>query len=309
MMKNCNSAAILTHINEDPDTIGSCLAFREALLNMGKRAVVYVSAAVEKRISFIGTDYVIYDGKEQEKHDLCVCIDCGDILRIGKRKELFDKAEHSINIDHHRTNTLFAEVNYVDALSSAAGEILCGLFDEMNIEKNDKIARLLYTAIASDTGSFKYSNVTPKTMRAAADLMEYSFDHSEILRLLFDCKSLKNAKIEAQALNEMESFCGGKIRLVTMTKEMYEKYDVEVQDAPNLVDVPREIEGTEIALCLKEQESEIRVNMRSNGYADVSKAAVALGGGGHIRAAGASVKGKTLEEAKKIVVAECEKVL
>ena len=303
------SVAIITHINEDPDTIASCLAMKRVLENMGKRAVVYVSGTVERRIQFIGKDYEIYNPDKSYVHDLCICIDCGDVLRIGERKALLDKIPNSINIDHHRTNTNFAQVNLVCPDAAAAGEILYYLFEELDVTIDDEIARLLFTAISSDTGSFKYSNVTPKTMHAAADLLEFDFDNALVSRLLFDSNSMTSSMIEAKALMEMECYADGKIKLVTMKKSVCEEYGIAMQDAPNLVDVPRKIEGTEIALCFKEIDNGIRVNLRANGEADVSKVALELGGGGHIKAAGATLEGKTMEEAKQIVVSLCEKVL
>ncbi|MDD6483183.1 MAG: bifunctional oligoribonuclease/PAP phosphatase NrnA [Clostridiales bacterium] len=308
-MEAAHSAAILTHVNEDPDTLASCFAMKKVLEHMGKRAVIYVSAPIEKRIRFICDDYVIYKPGTECEHDLCICIDCGDVERLGERKEILEKSPHSINIDHHRTNTNFADINFVRADASAAGEILCDIFEKLDIKLDKDIARLLFTAIASDTGSFKFSNVTAGTMRAAARLLEFDFDNAAVSRLLFDCESLENAQMEAQALFEMECFSHGRIKLVTMTRQMCEKYAIEPQDAPNLVDIPRKIEGTEIALCIKETDDGWRVNMRSNGDADVSQAALALGGGGHIKAAGATLRGVTLKEAKQMIVSLCEKAL
>ena len=303
------SVAIITNINEDPDTIASCLAMKRVLENMGKTATIYVSGIVEKRIWFIGRDYQMYKPQKNYNHDLCICIDCGDVLRIGDRKALLDEIQNSINIDHHRTNTGFAQVNLVCPEAAAAGEILFYMFKELDIPIDDEIARLLFTAISSDTGSFKYSNVTPRTMHAAADLLEFDFDNALISHLLFDSNSMESSMIEAKALMEMECYADGKIKLVTMKKSVCEEYGIAMQDAPNLVDVPRRIEGTEIALCFKEIDCGIRVNLRSNGEADVSKVALELGGGGHIKAAGVTLEDKTMEEAKAIVVPLCEKAL
>ena len=306
-IQNAHSVAIIPHINEDADALGSCFAFASIMRRMGKEAVVYVSEVPEKRIEFIGEDYVIYNPEEVYSHDLCACIDCGDLKRIGDRVKLFNECENTINIDHHFTNTNFAQANYVDAKAAAAGEILCMLFKEMCVEITNDEAASLFGAICSDTGSFKYSNVTPRTMRIAAELLEHDFDHADIARRLFDCESEKSALMRAEVTQAIHSYLGGLIRVVTVGDDIYEKYDIAVKDAPNFVDIPRCIDGTEVAVCIKPQNGQIRVNLRSNNYFDVSETAVKFGGGGHVRAAGCNIDAKNLCEAEKMIVSALEK--
>ena len=305
-IKNAHSVAVIPHVNEDADAMGSCLAFASVMRRLGKEATVYVSEIPEKRISFIGDEYTVYNPDENYTHDLCACIDCGDLKRTGGRSKLFSQCENTINIDHHFTNTNFADANFVDAQAAASGEILYMLFKEAGIDITAKEAELLYAAICSDTGSFKYSNVTPRTMRIAADLLEYDFDHADIARRLFDCESEKSALMRAEVIQSVQSYANGKIRVVTVGEDIYEKYGISVKDAPNFVDIPRCIEDTEIAVCIKPQNGEIRVNLRSNNYFDVSETAVKFGGGGHMRAAGCSVKAETLEEAQMLIVKAIE---
>lgn len=303
------SAAVITHINEDPDTLGSCFAFAKMFRKMGKKATVYVSGKIEERLAFMGSDYVIYEKGMGHDHDLCVCIDCADLERIGERAALFAEIGNSVNIDHHFTNTLFADANYVEGGAGSAAEILAKLFREMKLRPDNEIAKDLFTAICSDTGSFKYSSVTPATMRIAADLLEYDFDHAEVARLLFDTESLAATQLKAEITGTIKSLAGGKITYVTADEKDGEKYGIQPEDIPNLVEIPRRIAGTEIAVCIKKTEKSYRVNLRSNGNADVAKAAAALDGGGHVKAAGASVKADSMEEAVKKVIAVCEKAI
>ncbi len=303
------SVAVLPHVNEDPDALGSCFAFAKVMRKIGKKATVYVSGKIEARLAFIGDDYVLYHDGIEHDHDLCVCLDCGDIERITERKSLFDKINNSVNIDHHYTNTNFADANYVVGSAAAAAEILFEVFKEMNVELDADIAKDLYTAICSDTGCFKYSNVTPKTMRIAADLLEYGFDHADIARLLFDSESLEAAKLKAEITNGIKPYADGKIEVVVTDENVGEKYGIEKEDIPNLVDIPRRIEGTEIAVCIKHIEDGFRLNLRSNGDADVSKVAMKFGGGGHVKAAGATLHFDTAKEAEKAVVEACMNAL
>ncbi len=303
------SIAVFPHVNEDPDALGSCFAFAKAMRGMGKKATVYVSGKIESRLNFIGDDYVLYREGTEHNHDLCVCLDCGDLGRITERKTMFDEINNSVNIDHHYTNTNFADANYVDGKAAAASEILFELFNKMNIEISDAIAKDLYTAICSDTGCFKYSNVTPKTMRIAADLLEYNFDHAEVVRLLFDNESLAAAKLKAEITEGIKSFAGDKIRVVTTDERAGEKYGISKEDIPNLVDIPRRIEGTEIAVCIKRIEGGFKLSLRSNGKADVSKVSMQFGGGGHVKAAGAILHFDSAEEAENAVVSACMREL
>ena len=303
------SVAILTHVNEDPDTLGSCFAFKKMMVKLGKEAAIYVSGKIEGRLSFMGDDYIIYDESMKPQHDLCACIDCGDLLRIGARKAIFDAADTTINIDHHFTNTNFADANLVNGSASSAAEILTELFKYMNLELDDAIATDLFTAICSDTGSFKFASVTPKTMRMAANLLEHNVNHAEISRRLFDTESLAAARFKAEITGNIKSYADGKITLVTADEKDGEKYGIAPADIPNLVDIPRGIEGTEIAVCIKRTSSGYRVNLRSNGDADVAGVAAAIGGGGHRKAAGGTARVDSMEEAEKLIVEECIKAL
>lgn len=303
------SIAVFPHVNEDPDAIASCFAFAKMMRKMGKKATVYVSGRIEARLNFIGSDYVLYHDGIEHDHDLCACLDCGDMERITERKKLFDEIGNSINIDHHLTNTYFADANYVDGEASATAQILFELFKEMKLDIDDDIAKDLYTAICSDTGCFKYSNVTGKTMRIAADLIDYNFDHAEVVRLLFDCESIEATRLKAEIMSGIKSYENGKISLVITDEKIGEKYGICKEDIPNLVDIPRRIAGTEIAVCLKKTDGGFRLNLRSNGKADVAKVAMSFGGGGHVKAAGATIHLETCKEAEEAVVKACKEAL
>ena len=288
------SVAVLTHLNEDPDTIGSCFAFAKVMRKLGKEATVYVNGRIESRLAFIGDDYVLYQEGMKHNHDLCACIDCGDLGRIAERKSLFEEINNSINIDHHLTNTNFADANYVDGKAAAAGEILYALFEKMGIELDNDIAKDLYTA---------------KTMRTAANLLEYDFDHAEVARLLFDSESLAAAKLKAEITENIKEYADGKIKAVITDEKIGAKYGMGKEDIPNLVDIPRRIEGTEIAVCIKRTNNGFRLNLRSNGKADVAEVAMKFGGGGHIKAAGATLDFDSTEKAERAVIDACKRAL
>lgn len=307
-INNAKKIIILPHIREDADALGSCFAFGEVMKSMGKQSVCCVSAAIEERLEFIGGDYVVYSEDGEYACDLCVCLDCADIERLGDRRRIFDAAKNTVCIDHHYTNGGFADAFYIDGGASSTGEILCRLFKEMNVDISDKTARYLYIAICSDTGSFKYSNVTPETMRTAAKLLEYDFDHSDIARLLFDLCSLNEVKFKSEIMQNIYSV-GGKINIVSADGELYKKYGISEENVPEIIDIPRSIAGTEIAVSIKKSGSSFRVSLRSNGEANVAEIALKFGGGGHARAAGCTIETDDLEKAKQMISEECLKVI
>lgn len=304
--QNAASIAVIAHVNEDPDALGSCYAAAAALRSMGKEAVCYVSGAPEKRLSFLGEDYRVYFPENISAHDLCLCLDCGDLQRLGDRKVLFDQADITVNIDHHYTNQGFAQLNWVDGGAAATAEMLAVLFQKMEISWTPEIAKFLFAAILSDTGCFKYSNVRPQTLRIAADLLEYEFDHAEVARLLFDTYTLPLLGLKGELMENVHSYADGRIQMVAVNPELFKRHGVAEGEASNLVDIPRCIEGTEIAVCLKQKENgEIRVSLRSNGNANVAEIAAQFGGGGHARAAGGTILSDSLEEAEKQLLQAC----
>lgn len=307
-LKMSQRAAVLAHVSEDPDALGSCFAMTEALRQLGNDAVCYLSEKPEEALAFIGGDYKVYNGDASDIDcDLCVCLDCGDRERLGSRIDIFRKIGASVNIDHHYTNECFADENYIDGAASATGEILYELFEKMDVEITDKIARFLYIAIAADTGSFKYSNVSPKTMRVAADLLEHDFDHAEASRLLFDTEPLAMMKMRGAIMGNIHSYCDGRLNIICVDEKMFTRYGVE-EGRGDLVDIPRRVENTEIAVCLKRHKDRIKISFRSNGNVNVADIAAQFGGGGHAAAAGATTDG-AFAAAEKTVVKYCTEAL
>lgn len=306
----CESAAVMGHVNADADSLGSCYAMAQFLRGLGKRAQVFLEEKPDRYLEFMSDEYTVFEnGMETAEFELCICLDSGDIDRLGERRAIFDRAKTTINIDHHRTNTKFADLNYVDADASATGEILCEMFKLSGKPMDKEIAQNLYIAMCTDTGCFKFSSVKPKTMRAAADLMEYGFDHAELIRLLFDSHSMAETKFRGEVMRNVKSYDGGRISLVSIADDLCAKVGLAEEDMPNVVDIPRCVEGTEIAVALKRRDNKVKINLRSNGDADVANIALKFGGGGHAKAAGGAIEGVSIEEAEKMVVAACREEL
>ncbi|MGN0182545.1 MAG: bifunctional oligoribonuclease/PAP phosphatase NrnA [Candidatus Ornithomonoglobus sp.] len=309
LIKNAKKAAIIPHIKADGDAIGSCLAMRAALEKLGIPAVIYVEEPVEKRLQFLNKDIAVVYGGESVDCDACIVLDCGDLTRVSLRQPILDAAKQVVNIDHHKTNTFFGDANYVEPETSSTGEILFKLFRAMGIEPDCKIAGFLYAAICSDTGCFAYSNTSPVTFRIAAELIECGIDHAEIARLLFDCEELESELMKAELTSRIHSYYDGRLRIVTVGEEETAKYGMKPEDIQDLVNLPRRIRGTEIAVALKQYDGKIRGSLRSNNDADVAEVAQVFGGGGHTKAAGCTIDADDLENAEKLVVEACGRVL
>ena len=308
LINAADSIVILAHDNEDADAVGSCNAMKHALLTLGKSAVCIFSDTLEHRLGFMDEGYLVYDEKNTE-YDLCICLDCADITRIGKRKVIFDNAKNTICIDHHITNKGFADINIIDAKAPATGEILYELFCDMGIEFNREIAKNLYAAISSDSGSFKYSNVRPKTLIIASELLKYDINHAEIARKLYDTETAEMMRFKGYLMNNVRQYAKGKINVVSASKELLAEYSVSDKDTGDIVNIPRMVEGCEIAISIREYSDKIKISFRSNGRYNVAEISAKIGGGGHEMAAGASVVGMTMDEVEKLVIKNCEEVI
>lgn len=306
IISGAEKISIIAHEDEDADAVGSCFAMKLALLQLGKSVKCYFSAPTEKHIQFMGSDYTVFDENTETEQDLCICLDCGDIKRLGRRVKIFEAAEHTLSIDHHETNTRFADVNYVDAKASATAEILYRLFAEMKIDISREIAENLYAAISADTGSFKYSNVTEQTMLIASKLIGKNIDHAKIARLLHDTDPIGVIKCKAEIMQNIEAYFDGRLTIVTATDAIFEKYGISERDSGDIVNLARAVSGCAVAVSIRETGDKIKISFRSNGEISVSQIAQDFGGGGHAMAAGAKLYGKTVLQAKAEVISAFE---
>lgn len=308
LINAADSIAILAHDNEDADAVGSCNAMKHALFTLGKSAVCIFSDTLEHRLTFMDEGYSVFDGKVPE-FDLCICLDCADPSRLGKRLSIFEKAKSTVLVDHHITNIGFADVNIIDAKAPATGEVLYVLFSEMGIKMNTDIARNLYAAISSDSGSFKYSNVRPQTLVIASELLKYDIDHAGIARRLYDTETVAMMRFKGYLMNNIKEYLGGKVTVVCAPGSLLKEYNINEKDTGDIVNIPRMVEECEIAISIREYSDKIKISFRSNGKYNVAEISAKMGGGGHDMSAGASVCGKSIDEVENMVLQICEEVI
>lgn len=282
---------ITGHVRPDGDCAGSTLA----LYNYIKKNMqdVCVSVYLEKpgvEFSFLsGFDEIITE-PDDKQFDVFIVLDCGSMDRIEPFKDCFTNASKTICIDHHVSNNEFADVNLVIPDASSACEVLYGTFDEDKIDKS--VAECIYTGIIHDTGVFKYSSTSSKTMEIAGKMMDFGIDYPSIIDNSFYKKTYIQNQIIGRALLESVLFFDGKCIFSSVSNEIMDFYGVSGKDLGGVIEQLRLTEGVEVAIFLYQTgDKEYKVSMRSKKVIDVNKIAVKFGGGGHVRAAGCTVNG------------------
>ncbi len=303
ILRSCDNAYILTHQSPDGDCIGSGTALYYILKSMGKKARVLCSDEIPKRFDFMRTDYT----DEEFEPEIIIATDVADINLLGKYKEIYG-SRVNLCIDHHISNTGYAEKTLVCPDASAACEVVYELAKMLGVEKDEKIIKCLYTGIATDTGCFKYENTTVKAHEFVAEMKRNStVNFARINREMFDVKSRGRLKMEAFAVDRIEYYLDGKCTMLAVTAELRDKIGVDQSELDGIEGIPLQVEGVEVGVTIKQRdESSYKISMRSANDVNVSDICASLGGGGHVKAAGCLLHG-TLDEVKKQILAAVEK--
>ena len=282
--------------------MGSCLALRAALLALGKEATVVCPDRVPANIGFLeGAETVTGTEGIEPPKEAVIYVDCADHKRTGALESVLETAPFQFCIDHHGTNPRTSkDGDWVEGNAGATGELILKLIRELNVPVTHGIAVALYTAIATDTGNFAYSNTTPDSLRAAAELLEYGIDLPELNRVLFREMTLAKAKLTAYVLSEMELSVSGRLSLAAIPQSVLDAFGATKEDCEGLIDSLRDVDTVEAACLLKESDGCVRVSMRSKRTCDVAAIAKRFGGGGHLRAAGCTLM-LSLDEAKRVM--------
>lgn len=291
---------IFPHINPDGDAIGSAAALYKALIYTGKDVHIFVEELMPQYLQFL-SEGCIYELPNDFNPDLCIAVDCSDIGRLGKRFEPYSKGKKTINIDHHFTNTFFADINYIDDNAGANGEIVYEFLKALNVEIDKYMAEALYTAISTDTGSFKYSNTTQNTHLVAAELLNRGVDLNHISVELYQNIRLEKIRLEAKVLDNLSIFANGQAVSAYVSQKILTETGGKMDETEGIIETLRNIQGVEIAVLFKEMdEHDIKVSFRAKKSADVSKIAMNFDGGGHVKAAGCSFN-ESLENVEQLV--------
>lgn len=307
LIENAKNIAITGHVSPDGDCTGSTLALYNYITENfeGKQVRVCLEKPSKKFSYMNGFDLISEDPFLEA--DLLVSLDASDRERLGIRGVMLDTAKESICIDHHVTNTNFAKFNIVEDFRSSTCELLYTLLDYDKISVNTAVC--LYTGIVHDSGVFKYQSTTRQTMEIAGALIDKGFDFTKIIDDTYFKKDFKAAKLLGLVLTNAKLIFDGKCCYGLLDYDTWTGYIDDKKKMDGIIENLRNIDGVEIALFMYETaKDEHKVSLRSIN-ADVSSIATALGGGGHMRAAGATVHGKADELLENTILPMIKKEL
>lgn len=294
VLKDKRTAAISGHVRPDGDCVGSCLGLYLYLTELFPdiHVDIYLEEIPEAYQMIRGTDEVKTQIPEGEVYDLFICLDCGDIKRLGFSEPLFESASETLCVDHHISNGAFADINYIVPDASSTSELVYTLLDGEKISKS--VAEALYMGIVHDTGVFQYSCTSPETMEIAAELMRKGINSSEIIDKTYYEKTYVQNQILGRALLESMLIMEKRCIVSVIRKRSMEFFQAQPTDLEGIVSQLRLTKGVEVAVFLHELEPQkYKVSLRSKGAVDVSVIAQHFGGGGHVRAAGVTMKGSS----------------
>lgn len=306
---------IFFHVHPDGDAAGSAFALKHFIDNAGGRAWCVCADEVPERLRFISEDSqssVLPEAiPEDFEAELIVSVDTASPSQLGALYEVY-QGKIDLMIDHHGKGTPYAD-NYIRREASACGEVLYDIFllmaSKLEIQKMPlRVNELIYTAVSSDTGCFRYSNVEPSTHILAAELIRSGVQSADINHKLIGIKTLKQMQVEHAGFERMNFYCDGKLAIITFPYDLKMQYGAEDENLETLIDVARCVKGVEVAAAIRQPTSEnrFRVSMRSSSDLDVSEICDMYGGGGHVRAAGCTVSADSILSAEMTIVVAVE---
>ena len=299
-IKKSKNIVIVTHENPDGDAVGSSLAMYHALKGLKKNVDIIIPEYAKCFNELPGIDELI---KESDKvYDLAISLDAATDKLLNVWVKYFREADQRIVIDHHSTNTMFGDINYVDLSAPACAQVVYMLIKHYRWKITPEIGTCIMAGIITDTGGFQYSGVSRDTFNIAAELLDAGVNISKVYKKVFDTKTKSSFELRRIALDRMEFLEDDKIAFTYITNEDERKVNAGVGDYEGIVSEGRSIEGVEVSIFLHElKDGEFKISLRSNSYVNVSDVCIMFGGGGHIRAAGAKMTADPLVIRDKVV--------
>lgn len=306
-IKKAKNIVLLTHENPDGDAIGSSLAMYIELKNQGKNVDLIIPAYSKIFSVLPAIDEAKAEGK-LNKYDLAIAVDCATIKLLNGWTNYFDDASTKIVIDHHSTSEMYGDLNYVDYTSPACAQVIYMIFKHYKWAITPEIGTCIMAGIITDTGGFQYSGVSKDTFEIASELLSSGVNISKIYKQVMDTRTKASFELEKIALDRLEFLDDGKVTFTYITKQDEKDVNAQTGDYEGIVNDGRNIEGVEVSIFLHETDKGFKASLRSNDYVNVSDVCLMFGGGGHIKAAGATMQG-TPQEIKAKILKEVERQL
>lgn len=305
IIKSSKNILIISHVNPDGDTLGSMCGLYCAILDNFKKKCDMVAISkipdVYSYLPHLSEVKNVDDLDKSREYDLVINVDVAALDRACDAKILFEKAKFTVNIDHHKTNIAYGNLNFINPDASSTGEVLFGCFENMNWKVNLDCAICLYTAILTDTGSFRFDNTKPSTFEVASKLVEIGGQPSDIYKKVYESDSKTLVMFQAHCISKAKFLEDDKIAYTLVYKKDMEKFSAGDDCMEGLTEKLRAIVTTRIAFVAKEMKSGgTKISMRSK-FADVAEICSVFGGGGHKFAAGCTIKAPVEDAAKKVL--------
>jgi phosphoesterase RecJ-like protein len=306
-----NSTFLITsHINPEGDAIGSELTLTLALERLGKKVEIWNRHPVPEIYRFLPhSKRIRYGGKIDKRYDVLLLLDCGNFERTGLIERYNPPGNEVFVIDHHRTESPIKDKGWIEPDASSTGEMVYNLIVSLGIEIDLDIAVNLYTAIMTDTGSFRYTSTTPEALRIAGILVEKGVRPWQINEEVYENLPFRKLRLFGYALRTLDRNKDRKVAWMTISQRMFRLTKTGAEDTEEFVNYLRSIKGVEVAILFRQTAPKaFKLSFRSRGMVDVAKIAESLGGGGHSNASGCELKGN-LSEIRERVVGLVEKAI
>ena len=306
-VKKYNNFLITVHTSPEGDALGSQLAFYNLIKKLGKDGTIINEDELPYGYDFLpGNKFIHRLGKSSKyiDFDCFVVLDCADLKRTGEVYKLNIGNKPVLNIDHHVSNRIFGDVNWVEPGASSCSEMIYKLYKQLRLPIDKDTALALYTGMMTDTGSFRYSNTSSFTHKAVAELLESGLEVAQVYRNTYENIPLSDVKLLLEILPEIKFYYRGKIAWFKIRKKLLKSGKPRVDVADLVLSFGRAIKGVEVVVLFKEnlgENNEVRINLRSQGQVDVNKVASLFGGGGHKTAAGCTLHGDIDQISKKVL--------
>ena len=309
-LKENDRFLVATHVNPDGDAIGSLGAVCLVLEGMGKEVVAYCQDQVPGFLRFLPySDRIVHHLPSSDGFDVAVVLDCGELERLGAATQAIQRVQKIIHIDHHRSGNDFGTLNLVEPERSSTAEILYDMFEAIPVELSREAAENLYTAILTDTGSFRFANTTARALSIAGAMVSRGVEPDKVASAVYDCMSPGRLRLLGLSLDTLTIRAQGRLAAMWVTHQMLAETGTTAADTDGFVNYPRSITSSEIAILFREIDADrVNVSLRSRGTQDVAEFARMYQGGGHQNAAAFRLQGPLLE-AVGHVLGEAERFL
>ena len=310
-LREANSILVACHVFPDGDAMGSQLALGDILSSQGKKIFYYCEEFSSSIFEFMpGSELIRSNVPEISNFDAAVAVDCGDRFRLGHQVDKLLQIHPFIVIDHHAGHKYFGDISWVEAGRSSTAEMIFDLALALNADISYNAACNLYTAIVSDSGSFRYESTSAYTFYVAGQLLNRGVVPAEVAGKLFDNYSVSRLRLLEKVLGSLELHAGGQIAIIAATAEMFEATGAKREDTEEFINLPRALRSVKVAVFFKETlDGYIKVSLRAKGECDVSQVAAKYGGGGHRNASGYKADDKSLAVMKEELLQELKRRL